>query len=114
MSLPSVLQPPSAKDRLKQLVAATSGLITEVSLDGVLQRAVQISAEVIGARYAAIGVLSPDGRMLEHFTTYGIDSDVAAEIGIPPRGHGILGLVIREAKAIRLPDLTKHPDTCGF
>ena len=114
MSLPSVLQPPSAQDRLKQLVAATSGLITEVSLDGVLQRAVQISAEVIGARYAAIGVLSPDGRMLEHFTTYGIDSDVAAEIGIPPRGHGILGLVIREAKAIRLPDLTKHPDTCGF
>jgi signal transduction histidine kinase len=114
MSLPSVLQLPSAQDRLKQLVAATSGLITEVSLEGVLQRAVQISAEVIGARYAAIGVLSPDGRMLEHFTTYGIDSEVAARIGTPPRGHGILGLVIREAKAIRLPDLTKHPDTGGF
>jgi signal transduction histidine kinase len=52
--------------------------------------------------------------MLEHFTTYGIDSEVAARIGTPPRGHGILGLVIREAKAIRLPDLTKHPDTGGF
>jgi signal transduction histidine kinase len=112
MSLPSVLQLPS--DRLKQLVAATSALITEVSLEGVLQQAVRVSAEVIGARYAAIGVLSPDGRMLEHFTTFGIDSDLAARIGTPPRGHGILGLVIREAKPIRLPDLTKHPDTGGF
>ena len=114
MSLPTVVQLPSTQERLKQLVAATSALITEVSLEGVLQRAVEMSAQVIGARYAAIGVLAPDGRMLEHFTTYGIDPELAARIGTPPNGHGILGLVIRDAKPIRLPDLTKHPDSCGF
>ena len=65
MSLQTV-QLPSTQERLKQLVAATSALITEVSLDGVLQRAVQVSAQVIGARYAAIGVLASDGRTLEH------------------------------------------------
>lgn len=95
-------------------MVATSALITEVSLEGVLHRVVQVAAEVIGARYAAIGVVAPDGRVLESFTTYGIDAELRASIGQPPRGHGILGLVIREAKPIRLPDLTKHPDSYGF
>jgi signal transduction histidine kinase len=103
-----------ADPRLEQLILATSALITELSLEGVLQRVVQVAAEVIGAHYAAIGVLAPDGRMLESFTTYGIDDEVRARIGPPPSGHGILGLVIREAQPIRLPDLTRHPDSYGF
>jgi len=114
MSLPNVVQLPSTQERLKQLVAATPVLITEVSLDGVLQRAAQVSAEVIGAHYAAIGVVASDGRTLEHFTTYGIDADVAARIGTPPRIHGILGAMLRGATPIRLPDLTSHPDFHGF
>ncbi|MEP7227783.1 MAG: GAF domain-containing protein, partial [Gemmatimonadales bacterium] len=93
---------------------ATSGLITEVSLPGVLRRVVEAAAEVIGARYAAIGVLGPDGKVMESFTTYGIDPELRARIGALPRGHGILGLVVREAKPIRLPDLTKHPNSYGF
>jgi signal transduction histidine kinase len=100
--------------RLERLVLATSTLIRELSLDGVLQRVVQIAAEVIGAHYAAIGVLGPDGRVLESFTTHGITAQERALIGEPPRGHGILGLVIREARPVRLPDLAKHPDSYGF
>jgi signal transduction histidine kinase len=73
-----------------------------------------VAAEVIGARYAAVGVLAPDGRLLERFITYGIDDATRALIGPPPRGHGILGLVIREARPIRLPDLVRHPDSYGF
>jgi signal transduction histidine kinase len=114
MSVSAVAQTPSTEDRLKQLVATTPALITEVTVDGVLERAVEAAAQVIGARYAAIGVLASDGRTLEHFTTYGLDSELAARIGAPPRGHGILGLVIREGKPIRLADLTKHPDFFGF
>jgi GAF domain-containing protein len=59
-------------------------------------------------------VLGPDGRLLENFITYGIDERQRALIGPPPRGHGILGLVIREARPIRLPDLGRHPDSYGF
>ncbi len=95
-------------------MVAASSLITEVSLEGVLQRVVGIAAEVIGAQYAAIGVLAPDGRLLESFTTYGIDAELRAKIGPLPRGHGILGLVIRAARPIRLPDLAQHPDSYGF
>lgn len=103
-----------ADPRLERLIVATSALITELSLDGVLQRVVQVAAEVIGAHYAAIGVLAPDGRVLESFTTYGVTDELRALIGPPPRGHGILGLVIRDPRPIRLPDLTRHPDSYGF
>ena len=105
-------KPSSAQ--LEKLVVAASTLITEVALEGVLQRVVEIAAEVIGARYAAIGVLAPDGRLLESFITFGIDPEIRAKIGPPPRGHGILGLVVRAARPIRLPDLARHPDSYGF
>lgn len=100
--------------RLEAIVLATSTLISELAPEGVLQKAVEVAAEVIGARYAAIGVLEPDGRLLESFTTYGVTAEERARIGAPPRGHGILGLVIREPRPIRLPDLGKHPDSYGF
>jgi signal transduction histidine kinase len=110
----SQAHPVASSERLERLVVAASSLITEVSLEGVLQRVVEVAAEVIGAQYAAIGVLAPDGRLLESFTTHGIDAEHRALIGDLPRGHGILGLVIRAARPIRLPDLTKHPDSYGF
>ena len=98
-------------DRLERLVTTTSALIAETSLEGALDRIVLVGA---GARYAAVGVLGPDGRLLERFVTYGIDGATRARIGPPPRGHGILGLVIREGRPIRLPDLARHPDSYGF
>src|SRR5688500_1178321 len=103
-----------AEARLERLVAAGTLLTSELSLEGVLERVTEIAASVIGARYAAIGVLGPDGRLLESFTTFGISAEERRRMGEPPRGHGILGLVIREARIIRLPDLTRHPDSFGF
>jgi signal transduction histidine kinase len=104
----------SIQQRLKRLEFASSELITEVSLEGVLTRVARVAAEAIGAQYAAIGVLGSDGKVLEHFTTYGIDNEQRARMGPPPEGHGILGLIVRDAKPLRLPDLTRHPDSCGF
>ncbi|MGH7580937.1 MAG: ATP-binding protein [Gemmatimonadales bacterium] len=107
-------RPSTTQERLERLVLTTSALVTEVSLEGVLAQVVRVAAELIGAHYAAIGVLASDGRLLESFTTFGIDDELRKRIGEPPRGHGILGLVIREAQPIRLPDLTRHPDSYGF
>jgi signal transduction histidine kinase len=111
---PAPTQTATTQERLERLVVTTSALIGEVSIEAVLQRVVEAAAEFIGARYAAVGVLAPDGRLLESFTTHGVDAERRALIGAPPRGHGILGLVIREARPIRLPDLTRHPDSYGF
>jgi signal transduction protein with GAF and PtsI domain len=85
-------------------------MISEVSLEGVLSLVAQIAAEVIGAQYAAIGLLGSDGKVLDHFTTHGIDAERRARIGPPPKSHGILGHVIRDAKPLRLADVTKLPD----
>ncbi|MFI5235500.1 MAG: sensor histidine kinase [Gemmatimonadales bacterium] len=103
-----------AQERLEQVVAAGLELTSIVSLDAVLQRVVEMAVEVIGAKYAAVGVLGPDNRLLERFVTIGLTPEEESRIGPPPRGHGILGLVIREARVIRLPDLGQHPDSFGF
>lgn len=100
--------------RLERLLQITIGLASEVSLDRVLQQVTDTALDLIGARYAAIGVVAPDGRTLESFTTSGIDPAAKAAIGALPRGHGILGLVVREARVIRLPDLATHADSFGF
>ena len=44
----------------------------------------------------------------------GIDDSTHALIGDLPEGHGILGLLILDAKPLRLPDLREHPDSSGF
>ena len=58
--------------RLERLVEAGTLLVSELSLEGVLEQTVQIAASVIGAKYAAIGVLAPDGRTIEKFLTHGM------------------------------------------
>ena len=105
---------PSAQIRLERLLSASLMLATEVSLDHVLQKVTEIAVDLIGARYAALGVLAQDGRLLESFTTTGMTAEERSRIGPIPKGHGILGLVIREATVVRLPDLSQHPDSYGF
>jgi signal transduction histidine kinase len=100
--------------RLEQLVVAGVALTSEPSLEGVIARVVETAADVIGARFAAIGVLAHDGTTLESFTTRGMTEAEREAIGQPPKGHGILGVVIRNPEPIRLPDLRKHPDSYGF
>ncbi len=108
------IHPPLPAARLEQLVSAGLLLTSELSLDGVLQRVAEIACEIIQARYAAIGVLSPDHRTLEAFVTAGIEPEMRKHIGAPPTGRGVLGVVMREARTIRLADLSSHPDSAGF
>ncbi len=111
---PSETLPSEESMRLERLVTAVPGLIAELSLDGVLQRVADLAAEVVGARYAAVGMLNADGRSLATFTTSGMTRDERSRIGSPPHGHGILGLVIHKGHSIRLDDLTAHPASHGF
>ncbi len=110
----SAEEKPSAQIRLERLLYANLSLATEMSVDRVLQKVTDVAVDLIGCRYAALGVLGPDGRTLESFTTTGLTPEHRHQIGALPRGHGILGLVIREATVVRLPDLKKHPDSYGF
>jgi signal transduction histidine kinase len=100
--------------RLERLVREFPALVAELRHETVLQLVADLAAEVIGARYAAVGLLKPDRRSLESFTTSGVAPEDRARIGQPPIGRGILGLLIREGRPIRLADLGKHPASTGF
>jgi signal transduction histidine kinase len=99
-------------DRL--LIDAGMALTSELSLEPVLQRIVELAVELTGARYGALGVLSPDGASITSFITVGITDEERAAIGEPPTGHGLLGALIRDARPIRIPDIAADPRSVGF
>ena len=105
---------PETHDRLRALVYVGIALAGELSLDGVLQRIVDAAAELTGAQYAALGVIDPRGKGLERFVVTGMDLETQTAIGDLPRGRGILGLLIQEARSLRLDDLGKDPSSVGF
>lgn len=100
--------------RLRGLVRAGMALNSHLSLDEVLQTLVDSAREVLAARYAALGVLDRTGSELARFLHSGIDAATADRIGPLPTGQGILGLIIREERSLRLRDLREHPASCGF
>ena len=100
--------------RLRALLAAGLAVSSELSLDALLLRLVEAAAELTGARYAALGVIAPNGSELEQFVTHGVDEETRAEIGSLPRGRGILGVLIREARPLRLHDVAEDPRSVGF
>ena len=89
-------------------------LASELSLDAVLQRIVELAVEMTDAGYGALGVLTPDHRAIVEFITVGVTLEERAAIGDPPVGHGVLGLLIEEVGPLRLPDIAKHPRSVGF
>jgi len=101
-------------DRIRSLLDAGIALTSELSLDALLQNLTETAAELTGARYAALGVIDPNRSELERFVTTGMDPETVARIGDLPRGRGILGVLIHEARPLRLDDLSEHPRSVGF
>jgi signal transduction histidine kinase len=87
---------------------------SELSLDTVLLRIVELAVDLTDARYGALGVLTLDGRLIEEFITVGITPDERAALGDPPTGHGLLGALITEARPLRIPDISADPRSVGF
>jgi signal transduction histidine kinase len=100
--------------RLRQLLDAVVTIGSALDLPAMLHRITESAAELVDARYAALGVLDDTRTRLSQFITVGIDDETRGAIGHLPEGHGILGLLIVDAKPLRLPDLREHPDSYGF
>jgi len=104
----------ATQGRLRALLEAGLALTSEVTLDAVLQRVLEAATELTSARYAALGVIDRSGQELERFLTTGIDAETHAAIGNLPRGRGILGVLITDARALRLHDIGDDPRSVGF
>jgi len=103
----------TAQDGLRALLAANRSIVEELSLPAVLRRVVAAAQAVAGARYAALGVIGPDG-LLEEFVHTGMTEDEVEQIGDLPRGKGILGALIRTPVAIRRTRIDTDPLSSGF
>ncbi len=103
----------ATQGRLRGLLRANALVAGELSLPVVLRQIVAAARDLLGARYAALGVLGRDGG-LEQFVHAGMDDELVARVGDLPRGRGILGLLISEPVPIRLADLSAHPASAGF
>jgi signal transduction histidine kinase len=100
--------------RLRELAAANVAVGSEASLEDVLQKTADVAARLVDARYAALGVLDRTGSHLERLITTGIDATTRARIGDLPSDHGILRVLLREARPVRVADVTKEQHFFGF
>lgn len=96
---------------LSQAVLAISA---EHELDGVLQHIVHQARHLIGARYGALGVPDTAGERLERLLVSGMPTEQRQAIGDPPVGRGLLGVVLREGRAVRIPNIAADPRSVGF
>lgn len=101
-------------EQFRALVEAGMVLAKELSLELVLQKIAELACKVVGAKYGAVGMLNEDSKGLSQFITVGIDEETKARIGSLPVGKGVLGVLVREAKPLRLNELSNDPRAHGF
>lgn len=101
------------RQQLEALDLALRGIANIASVERVLQLIVDRVRELIGAQYAALGILGSFGR-IEQFITSGISSELRARLGTPPQGHGLLGLLIREDRSLLVDDIATDQRRYGF
>ena len=102
-----------SQERIQHLLDAFLSVSSGLDLDSTLRRIVEYAAELVDARYGALGVLGRHGG-LSAFITTGIDEELAAIMGHLPEGKGVLGQLIRDPYPLRIADLSHHPASVGF
>ena len=103
----------TAEQRLERLLAANRAIVGELSLPTVLRRIVEAARDLVGAQYAALGVIGDDGQ-LQEFIHLGMDSDTVASISDLPEGLGVVGVLMRDPLPIRLPATSDDARSSGF
>lgn len=98
---------------LQALVNASLTVTSALDLDNVLQRIADTARDFAGAKYAALGIVDQQGSITS-FITSGISQQEREKIGEPPRGHGLLGVLIKQGKPLRVSDISKDSRRSGF
>jgi signal transduction histidine kinase len=98
---------------LQALEAAVRGISGLLDVEQVLQLIVDRVRELVAAQYAALGIVDEAG-LITQFITSGITAEQRIAIGDLPRGHGLLGLIIRENRSYRVAHIASHAESYGF
>jgi two-component system, NarL family, sensor histidine kinase DevS len=86
---------------------------SDLELEDVLRRIVEAAVNLVDARYGALGVVGEEGRLAE-FIPVGLDETAIATIDHWPEGRGLLGLLIKDPRPLRLTEIASHPQSFGF
>ena len=101
------------EDRLAALHRASLELVSDLSLETVLERIVQLAREQAGARYAALGVMDDKGD-LHQFIPVGMSDEAIKRMGHLPLGLGLLGLMGKERRTVRISNISEDSHSVGF
>src|SRR5512139_3029410 len=101
------------QDRLIALHKASLELVKDVSLDRLLERIAAVACEQADARYAALGVLDDNGKLIK-FISVGMTDDEIKRIAHPPVGKGLIGELMDAEFPLRIPVIQEHPRSVGF
>ncbi len=100
-------------ERLRILNEAGISLTAEHSLQAVLQKVVELSRKLVGANFGALALLREDGR-IDRFLTSGLGAEERERIGPPPKGTGLIGVLLREGTSLRVSDIARDHRAVGF
>ncbi len=103
----------ATRDRMHGLLEAVVAVGSGLDLETTLKRIVEAAVGLVDARYGALAVIG-EGQRLAEFIPVGLDNAAIGKIDHWPEGLGLLGLLIRDPKPLRLADIAAHPDSSGF
>ena len=101
------------RDRMHGLLEAVIAIGSGLDLEAMLRRIVEAAVDLVDARYGALGVIGEQQRLVE-FIPVGLDAAEIERIHHWPAGRGLLGLLIKDPRPLRLSDLGAHPESSGF
>ena len=110
----AVTPPPGVDPRTGALLETGIRLAGEPALEEILRILLESARRLLGARYAALGLLDPSGTGIERFITAGIEDGVVIGNGEPPTGRGVLGILLVDRRTLRLERISDDPRSCGF
>ncbi|MGH3242491.1 MAG: GAF domain-containing sensor histidine kinase [Spirillospora sp.] len=98
---------------LRAVSSAVLAVTRHLSVHEVLQVIVRAAAQLLDARYAALGVPDDEGSFAE-FVVEGVSDEQWDRIGPLPRQHGMLAAMLRGDTPKRLADIRREPEFEGW
>jgi signal transduction histidine kinase len=98
-----------ASAALRAVTDVVLGLAGEPAVDPVLERLVHAVRDLVGARYAALGIPDEDGTGFDRFITSGMSDELIEAIGPLPRTHGLLAAMLTDPEPYRTDDIRADP-----
>ncbi|MBE1583356.1 GAF domain-containing protein [Nonomuraea angiospora] len=103
----------ATRDRVHALLEAVVSVGSDLDLETVLRRIVETATKLVDAGYGALGVVGQENSLIQ-FIPVGLSEEEIARIEHWPHGLGLLGLLIKDARPLRLRRISDHPESYGF